>query len=76
MAEKHSIKEPAKRVHVISRKDGWAVKRESASRASKVYRTKESAKEGARKISPKGYDIVIHKKDGTIEKWEKAKSKR
>ncbi|NQS98887.1 MAG: DUF2188 domain-containing protein [candidate division Zixibacteria bacterium] len=76
MAVKSSVRTPAKRVHVISRKNGWAVKLEGASRASRVYNKKESAVEGAKKMAPKGHDIVVHKKDGTIQKWEKAKAKK
>ena len=33
-----------KRVHVISRKDGWAVKKEGNSKASKIYSTKSDCR--------------------------------
>lgn len=73
MREKVSIKSPSKRVHVISKRDGWAVKKEGAARASKIYETKESAIAGAEKVAKKSYDVVIHKKDGTIQSWKKFK---
>jgi hypothetical protein len=62
----------SKRVHVISRKHSWAVKKEGLSRASKVYRTKETAVVGARRLKKAGHDVIVHKRDGSIERWEKA----
>jgi hypothetical protein len=62
------------RVHVISRKDGWAVKKEGNTKASKLFDKKEAAVEGARKLS-KGHDIIVHKKDGSIQKWERPEKK-
>ena len=58
------------RVHVISRKDGWAVKKEGNVKASRLFEKKEAAVEGARKLS-KGHDVIIHKKDGSIQEWER-----
>jgi hypothetical protein len=60
------------RVHVISRKDRWAVKKEGNSRASKIYGTKSAAEKGASEIS-KGSDVVIHRRDGSVQKWIRAK---
>jgi uncharacterized protein DUF2188 len=62
-----------KRIHVISRDGGWAVKKEGSSRASKIYSTKDAAVRGAKKTS-KGQDVVVHKKDGSIEKWYRAET--
>ena len=39
-------------------------------RASKIYRTKDAAVRGARESS-KGHDVIVHRKDGSIEKWQK-----
>lgn len=61
------------RIHVISRESGWAVKREGRSKASRVHRTKESAVKDARRQKEKGSDVIIHNKDGSIEKWEKGR---
>jgi hypothetical protein len=58
------------RVHVVSRKDGWAVKTEGNAKASRLFERKEAAVEGARKLS-KGNDVIIHKKDGSIQRWER-----
>jgi hypothetical protein len=68
---KKATSSKGKKVHVISRNGGWAVKREGTARASKIYRTKAAAVSGAQKSS-KGRDVVIHKKDGSIEKWQKS----
>ncbi len=61
-----------KKLHVISRQGGWAVKKEGNTKASKVYSTKDAAVKGAR-TSSKGQDIVVHKKDGSIERWQRSK---
>jgi len=61
-----------KRVHVIKRTDGWVVKKEGADRASRKYDTKQEAVESTKSYRQKGHDFVIHKKDGTIEKWAKS----
>ena len=70
MAKKAST---SKRAHVIKRESGWAVKKQGAQKASKVYTTKEAAVKGAQKLKKEGHDVVIHKKDGSIEKWQKSK---
>ena len=62
-----------KRYHVTKRGEGWAVKREGSQKAAKVHRTKEEAKQDAQKYREKGNDLIIHKEDGTIEKWQKKK---
>lgn len=71
MARKKSSVKSAK-VHVISRNGDWAVKKEGKARASKIYRTKDAAVKGAKKFS-NGSDVVIHKRDGSIEKWQKSR---
>ena len=58
------------RVHIVPSRDGWSVKREGAKRSSSVKATKKSALKAARNI--KSADrIVIHKKDGTIQRNSK-----
>ena len=64
---------PPKRTHVVKRDSGWAVKKEGAQRATKVYTTKEQAVKGAEKSRKSGSDVVVHKKDGSIQKWKKSK---
>lgn len=62
-----------KRVHIISRYNGgWAVKKQGASRALKVYPTKEDAVIGSYPFLQLGYDLVIHRKDGSVEQFKKA----
>lgn len=72
MAKKQST---SKRTHVVKRDSGWAVKKEGSQRATKVYKTKEQAVKGAEKSRKSGNDVVIHKKDGSIQQWKKSKGK-
>jgi|AntRauTorckE6833_2_1112554.scaffolds.fasta_scaffold100117_2 hypothetical protein len=60
------------RTHVIKRDDGWAVKRQGTSRASKVYQTQNEAVKGAKKLI-RSSEIIVHKRDGSIRKWIKNK---
>jgi len=69
---KHVIKS-GKRAHIISRDKGWAIKKEGLSRASQVHQSKEAALKSAQKLKKSGLDIIVHRKDGSIERWEKSK---
>ena len=53
--------------HVVPHKDGWAVKRPGADRASSVHDTQRDAIDRARDIArdSKG-EVVIHGRDGKI----------
>lgn len=55
------------RVHVVPSKDGWTVKKEGAKRATVVKTTKEGAVKAANNIK-KAVRVIVHKKDGTIQK--------
>ncbi len=70
---KKSSKVTSKRVHIISSKGGWAIKKQGASKASKVYPDKDSAMGSAQAMREKGHDVIVHKKDGTIQRWVKPK---
>lgn len=72
MANKNSS---LNRTHVVKRESGWAVKKEGAHKASKVYTTQKEAVQGAQKFKSSGSDVIIHKSDGSILRWEKSKSK-
>jgi len=61
-----------KRVHIIKRLNGWAVKKEGNLRASRLFDVKKEAEQSASEMREKGYDIIIHGKDGSIQKWKKA----
>lgn len=68
---KEHMKEVAskgKRVHVISHDKGWAVKREGAKKADRIFEKKTDAIDRARSSST-ATKVAIHKKDGTIDKW-------
>lgn len=62
-----------KRYHITKRGKGWAVKREGAKRAAKVFGDKYSATESAQKYRAKGIDVIVHKEDGSVETWQKRK---
>lgn len=55
------------RVHVVPSKDGWSVKKEGAKRSSVVTSTKEGAIKAAKNVKSVER-IVVHKKDGTIQR--------
>ncbi|MEQ9302114.1 MAG: DUF2188 domain-containing protein [Cyclobacteriaceae bacterium] len=63
------------RIHIIKRGTGWAVKAEGAKRAKALFPNKDSALKSAQSLRKSGNDIVVHKADGTVQKWEKAKVK-
>ena len=67
------MQDTIKRVHIISRFNaGWAVVKQGASRALRVYPTKEDAVLGSYPFLQLGYDLVIHRVDGSVEQYKKA----
>ena len=63
-----------RRLHIISRGTKWALTREDTDRALRVLATKADALREAKPHRAAGYDIVVHHRDGTVEKWLEAKS--
>ena len=63
------------RVHVLTHKNGWAIKREGASKASKVFHTKEAAVNNAVRLKS-ARNVIVHKKNGAIASWKKAEKSR
>ncbi|AEI47686.1 DUF2188 domain-containing protein [Runella slithyformis] len=61
-----------KRAHVISRRGRWGLLKQGYKKASGLYDTKQEAVRAARRLKSEGYDIIIHDKDGTVSRWEKA----
>lgn len=61
-----------KRVHIISRDDKWAVKLEGTSRASKIYPNKTTAVNSTNTLLKNGHDIVVHRRDGSVQQWKKS----
>jgi hypothetical protein len=57
----------SKRIHVVPHENGWATKREGASRAGSVHETQSQANEAARgtAIRERG-EVIIHRPDGRI----------
>lgn len=54
--------------HVVPRdNDGWAVRKEGASRASKIFTTQADAVKYARELAQKEKaELYVHRRDGTI----------
>lgn len=60
---------PKKTIHIVPKEQGWIVKKEGAQRISGSADTKTEAYEIAREIAlNQGLDIVVHGKDGKIQK--------
>jgi hypothetical protein len=56
-----------KDIHVVPHKDGWATKREGASRAGSVHNTQRQAQEAARETAKRErVEVVTHGRDGRI----------
>lgn len=56
-----------KDVHVVPHKDGWATKKEGASRAGTVTDTQKQAIDRAREQAKREHvEVVIHRRDGKI----------
>lgn len=54
-------------VHTVPHKDGWANRREGASRVSKTFDTKAAAQSAGRDTAKReSTEHLIHKKDGSI----------
>ncbi|MDX6382040.1 MAG: hypothetical protein QOI57_3064 [Rubrobacteraceae bacterium] len=65
MADKESRENPP--IHVIPRKDGWAVVREGNKKASAVHPTRHQAEEHGLSLAHKsGADFVLHDRDGRV----------
>lgn len=60
------------RVHIVPGHDGWSVKKEGVKRATVVKATKEGAVRAASHLKS-ATRIIVHKKDGTIQKSAKLK---
>ena len=57
--------------HVVPKRDGgWSSKKAGASKSSKNFETKKEAENWSRELSRKEKtELVIHKKDGTIQSF-------
>lgn len=54
--------------HVVSRKGGWAVKKEGASKALKAFQTKAAAVKFCEQIRKVSERVVIHDRKGAVER--------
>jgi len=57
----------SKRIHVVPHADGWAARREGASRVGSIHDTQSGAADAARStaIRERG-EVIIHRGDGRI----------
>jgi uncharacterized protein YdaT len=56
-----------KDIHVVPHKEGWATRREGASRVSDTFRTQSNAYDSARHTAWRDHvEVVTHRRDGTI----------
>jgi hypothetical protein len=54
-------------IHVVPHRDGWATRKEGASRAGSVQRTQGSAIDRAREQAQREHvEVVIHRRNGQI----------
>jgi len=67
-----SVRSAGRPVHVISHKDGWAVTKEGAYKAAKIFPKKVDAVHRAQALVKQGAAayLIVHKKDGSIERLE------
>jgi hypothetical protein len=66
-----SAMDRSKVIHVISDRARWAVLRERAKRATRVLADREEAITLARSMAHEaGGEVIVHRKDGTIQEWE------
>ncbi|HAD06400.1 MAG TPA: hypothetical protein DCE76_04500 [Anaerolineaceae bacterium] len=60
-----------KNVHVVPKGNQWAVKKEGNQRATSIHNRKQDAeKRGRQEAEKEGSELIIHKKDGTIQDKE------
>jgi hypothetical protein len=53
--------------HVVPHPDGWAVKSEGATKATRVTKTQQESTDKAKEIAKnQGSEVIIHGKDGKI----------
>ncbi|MCU0288037.1 MAG: DUF2188 domain-containing protein [Acidobacteria bacterium] len=68
-AKMYEADNQVKRLHVIAKRNNWAIRREGASRALKVVPLREDAIKIAKSLYKEGFELVIHRKDGTVKRW-------
>ncbi|WP_303774219.1 DUF2188 domain-containing protein [Anaerolinea thermophila] len=55
-------------VHVVPKGNQWAVKKEGNKRATSIHQRKEKAEKRGREEAKKEHsELIIHRKDGTIQ---------
>ncbi len=61
-----------KQVHVILSRNGWAVEKRGASRATRVFTNKNEAIKFAHVLRTHGYDVFVHDEKGNVKDWDRA----
>ena len=65
--------ESPKRIHVIPRRKEWVVKKQGSEKALRVLPAKKEAITLSEKYRNEGFDVIIHKKNGTVKEWKNAR---
>ncbi len=60
--------------HVTTRGTQWAVHKHGATKASGLYDTKEEAKQAAKRFQATNKHIIVHRRDGSVERWISGKA--
>lgn len=70
---KLTYKSSPKRIHVIPQEKKWVIKSEGTAKAARIVSNKDTAILKAKEIAKRtSKDIIVHRKDGTIEDWVKS----
>ena len=72
LEEMKSVRSKGRPVHVISHQDGWAVTKEGACRATRIFARKTDAVQHAQALVKQGAAayLIVHKEDGSIATWD------
>lgn len=76
--EMKSVVSERRSVHVIPQKGRWGVVKEGETlKTYGIFSSKQDAITHARDIARRGdrKAVIVHRRDGTIEKWEEASNK-
>jgi len=60
--------------HIIARGSKWAVHKHGSDRASGIYLTKSEAERAARDFKAINKHIIVHKRDGSVQKWIRSRA--
>lgn len=59
-------------INIIKFRDGWAVLKRGNQRATRWFRDKQEAVTSALPMLEKGFHVIVHREDGSVERWLEA----